>query len=430
MSMLRKSAICVVSGLLTVSAWGQNRPQWRTAADIAQGSRGDAIGSVTDTDEGRNRFTIVLDEDPNSSVTVEADAVSTQYNGFGGTINGSPEIFTGSVGFSNLRVGDRVDVHGTATGRATVSADTVTLLGRSVAAAQTGVGQTRQPGNISPPTSRGTTPTTSPDRVGRVEGIVRQVNPDDGRVVIETGSRQMITIRAVSTTPVYYRGDVYRISNLEVGDHIRVEPESGTTTGGEIRARVIDVMQSVQETQGSSGSRQVGNLAGRVTRVDRTANVVRVDSGRGEVRVDLSASADTMGRRVSANDIQVGDRLDLSGSYSGDVFVASTVRFADDVFTNRGGGATSAPSAPMSSDLGAVTIYGTVTQSLAASPQLVVRDTQNNRTLRIYVLEDFAVRGRTGTYITADKLKENDPLVIKAYRDADGNYIAQTIRQR
>src|SRR5205823_5363496 len=115
---------------------------------------------------------------------------------------------------------------------------------------------------------------------------------------------------------------------------------------------------------------------------------------------------------------------------SGDVFVASTVRFADDVFANRdtGGGNTAPPATPL--ELGVVTIYATVSQSLSAAPQLVVRDTQNNRTIRLYTLEDFVVRNRTGGYITADRLKEGDAVVIKAYRDADGNYIAQTIRQR
>lgn len=431
MGTVRKSVIFLASALLAVSVYGQERTQWRTASDIAEGVRGHAIGSVTDTDEGNNRLTIVLDEDPNSAVRVEADSVTTQFNGFGGTINGSPEIFTGTAGFANLRVGDRVDVRGMGRGRGVVSADTITLLGRSVAAAQTGVGQTRQPGSISTPTARGTTPTTSPDIVGRVEGTVRQINADEGRLVIETGARQMMTVRATSATPVYYRGDVYRMSNLEVGDRIRIEPESGATSGGEIRARTIDVLQSVQETQGSgSAPRQVGNLTGRVTRVDRAANVIRVDSGRGEVRVDLSNAADSQGRRVSANDIQAGDRLDLSGSYSGDVFVASTVRFADDVFASRdaAGGAATGPSIP--TDLGVVTVYATVSQSLSASPQLVVRDTQNNRTLRIYITDDFVVRTRTGSYTTADHLKDGDPLVIKAYRDADGNYIAQTIRQR
>ena len=430
MGLVRKSAVFVFAGLLAVSAFGQSSSVWRTSSDVRDGTRGSAIGSVTDIDEGRNRFTMVLDDDRYGTVNVEADAVSTQFNGFGGTINGSPEIFTGSTGFTNLRVGDRVEVRGTGRGNGMVATDTITLLGRSVAAAQTGIGQTREPGSISPPTTRGTTATTAPERVGRLEGIVRQVNSDDGRITIETDARQMVTVRATSSTPVYYRGDVYRISNLETGDRIRVEPESGASTTGEIRARVIDVMKSVQESSGTTTSRQVGNLTGRVTRIDRTAEVIRVDSGRGEVRVDLTTAADGMGRRVHASDIQVGDRLDLSGTYSGDVFVASTVRFTDDVFANRGAGTTAVPSATIPTDLGVVTIYGTITQSLSASPQLVVRDTQNDRTIRLYVLEDLIVKTRSGGYTTADKLKENDPLVIKAYRDADGNYIAQTIRQR
>lgn len=427
---LRKSSIFAVSALLAVSAFGQSRTQWRTASDISEGVRGSAIGSVTDVNEGRNRFTLVLDEDPNGSVNVEADSVTTQFNGFGGTINGSPEVFMGSAGFTNLRLGDRVDVRGIGRGTSTITANTINLLGRSVAAAQTGIGQSRTPESISTPTARGTTPTTSPDGVGRIEGVVRQINADEGRLVIETGGRQMITIRASGATPVYYRNEVYRITNLEAGDRIRVEPETGTSNGGEIRARTIDVLKSAQEGGGgtTSSSRQIGNLGGRVTRVDRTANVVRIDTGRGEVRVDLSAAADTQGRRVNANNIQIGDRLEMSGSYSGDVFVASTVRFADDVAATREPPVPAPVSIP--NDLGIVTVYATVSQSLANAPQLVIRDTQNNRTIRLYVADDFVVRTKAGAYTTAEKLKENDTLVIKAYRDADGNYIAQTIRQR
>jgi hypothetical protein len=78
-----------------------------------------------------------------------------------------------------------------------------------------------------------------------------------------------------------------------------------------------------------------------------------------------------------------------------------------------------------------VTIYGTVSQTLADGPQLVLRDTQNgNRPIRVYALEDLPVRTRAGTYTTAVQVRMNDSLVIKAYRDADGNYIAQTIRIR
>ena len=48
-------------------------------------------------------------------------------------------------------------------------------------------------------------------------------------------------------------------------------------------------------------------------------------------------------------------------------------------------------------DLGVVTIYGTVTQTLADGPQLVLRDTQNNnRTVRVYALDDLPVRTQAG----------------------------------
>ena len=57
--------------------------------------------------------------------------MSTQYNGFGGTINGAPEIFVGSTGFANIRVGDRVEVRGIGHGNSAIRAERVTLLGRA-----------------------------------------------------------------------------------------------------------------------------------------------------------------------------------------------------------------------------------------------------------------------------------------------------------
>ena len=389
--MLRKSAIFVCSLLIGVSASGQSGTQWRTSADVREGVRGSIVGTVADTNEGRNSLRLTPDDDRNGQVIVEPDAVSTQYNGFGGTINGSPEIFVGSTGFSNLRVGDRVEVRGTGRNAGVIGADYVTLLGRPVPADQTGVGQTRTPQSISPPTASGTTPSSTPQTYGRVEGVVRQVNAAEGRVVIETDRRDMITVRGTNSTPVYYRNNVYRISNLEPGDRIRVEPDTAISGGGEIRARTISVVQSVQDTSGATV--QVGAVTGRVTSIDRRNNLVRVDTGRGEVRVDLANAYDTSGRRVRASDMQVGDRVDLSGNYSGDVFVASTVRFNDETQPTT----PTAPTTPYpsGSPLGAVTIYGTVTQSLASGPRLVVRD-QNGGTVPLYVLEDFAVRTRTG----------------------------------
>ena len=43
---------------------------------------------------------------------------------------------------------------------------------------------------------------------------------------------------------------------------------------------------------------------------------------------------------------------------------------------------------------------------------------------------DLPVKTKSGTYSTAERLKDGDAVVVKAFRDADGNYIGQTIRIR
>src|SRR2546423_11070302 len=291
--MLRKTAICAFSLLIGVSAFGQSGTQWRTAADVREGARGTIVGTVSDTSEGQRQLRLAPDDDRNGLVAVETDSVSTQYNGFGGMINGSPEVFVGSTGFANLRTGDRIVVRGLGTNHGVVRADYVTLLGRPIAADTTGVGQTRTPQSISPPTTRGTTPAPSTATTATrapIEGIVRQVNATEGRVVIETDRREVITIRASSTTPVYYNNNVYRISNLETGDRIRIEQDTAGSYGGEIRARTINVVQNVQDSGGTTV--QVGALTGRVTSIDRRNNVVRVNDGRTAVRVDLANAYD------------------------------------------------------------------------------------------------------------------------------------------
>src|SRR5436190_11454435 len=162
-------AIFAIVAAVTVAAFGQERSLWRTSADIVEGGRGSAIGTVSDLEPGRNRIELTPDDSPSDRIIIDADAVSTQYNGFGGTINGAPEIFVGSPGFANIREGDRIEVRGTGSSNNVIRADRVTLLGRRVAASQTGVGQTRTPASISTPTAGGTTPSTAPDRIGRVE---------------------------------------------------------------------------------------------------------------------------------------------------------------------------------------------------------------------------------------------------------------------
>jgi hypothetical protein len=422
-------AILMFTALVSVAAFGQDRNVWRSSADVQEGGRGSITGTVADTIGGRDRIILAPDDALSDQVTVDTDSVSTQYNGFGGTINGAPEIFVGSSGFNNVRVGDRVEVRGTASGGNIVRAERITLLGRPVDAPQTGVGQTRSPTSISTPTASGTRPSTVPDRPSRVEGVLQQINAEAGRLVIVTDQRQVLTVRTPPRTPVRYHGDTFRISNLEVGDRIRVEIDGGAP-GTDLSARSIEVTQSSHES--GSNSNGVGALSGRVTRIDRLNNTIQVNAGRGSINVDLRTASDPDGKPIRARDVQAGDVVELSGSYTGSTFVATTLRFVDD----SGAAITPAPtintvpSRPFP-ELGVVTIYGTVSQTLADSPVLGLRDSQNQgRIVRVYALDDLPIRTKAGTFSTAAQLRLNDSVVVKAYRDGDGDYIAQTIRVR
>jgi hypothetical protein len=420
-------AVVAVVSLVAVSSMGQDRNSWRTADDVREGSRGSIVGTVADVDEGTGQIQLVPDDATSAEVTVVTDSLSTIYNGFGGVINGRAEIYVGSKGFSNVRSGDRLEVRGTGRGIGTVFAESVSLAGRAVPAGQVGVGETRSPGNIS--TGSSPTRSTAAERPGRIDGTVRTVNGDDNRLVIETDHREMLTIRASGTTPVHYRGNTYRIRDLQQGDRIRVDADTSYGSSSDVQARSIEVTQSVEE-RGSSGSSaasgQVTSISGRITSVDKSTDTIRVDNGRGEVAVDIHAASDAGGYRLRTPDLHSGDQVDVTGAYgvSSDVFIASTVRAVKSQEPAAGAHAVSS-TAP-----GYITIHGTITQSLKNAPELTVRDSQTKASYRIYVLEDFIIRTKSGSYTTADRLAENDAVVLKAYRDADGNLIAQTIRMR
>jgi cytoskeletal protein CcmA (bactofilin family) len=418
-----------------MSAIAQSGPTFRTSNDVQENMRGTLVGTVMSVMETRNQFVVAPDEDRYGTVTIQGDSALTTYSGFGGVINGAPEVFMGSAGISNVREGDHVEVRGIGAANSQLNAERVSLLGRSVASNQVGVGQTRTPSSPATPTaSNRTTADATTARMGNVEGVVRQVNADDNRIVIQTDRREMVTVRGTGSTPVYYRSDVYHIANLEVGDRVRITPESASSTG-DIRARSIDVVQSLQDPS-KTPNRDVGTLSGRVSRVDRRTDIIRVqpDNGRSnEVRVDLANALDTNSRRIRATDVQPGDHVTISGTYNDDVFVASTVNMepsgdneADTTVPPVG----SRSGTVYGAELGLVTIYGTVSQPLSAGPQLVIRDSSANRTVQVYAADDLVVRGRAGGYTTADRLKATDSVVVKAYRDARGNLIAQTIRLR
>jgi len=408
---LRVSALCALIVLTAVSTFAQTRPM---------------VGTVIDVDEGRGRLQIEYDDD-GTRVTIETDAVSTVYHGFGTVIAGKPEIFTGSSGLSNVRLGDRVQIRGSERGNGIWKADRVTLLGRDVAASTTGVGTTRDPASVSTPVDDRTTASAARDSGENVEGTIRSINEDEGRLVILTTQRRMITVRTYRNTPVLYRGETYRVSNLEVGDRIRVEVESRTAQSDEITARRITVTQSVQEAgSGSDAGGRVTTIAGRVTRIEPGLDRIFVDSGREEIRVDMAQAEDANGEMLHARDVRADDRVEITGSFNrvGDTFNASTVRFA--------GGGRELPNDPGSTfDRPAlVTTGGAITETLEDASTLGIRETDTNRIVRIWASPDLVVRLKNNTYTTVSALHEKDTVIIQAYRDARGNLIAQTVRVR
>ena len=127
---LHFSVVCAILALCAVSTFAQS--------GSSSGTAGAYVGTVIDIENGRGRMQIEPDDDRYARTTVETDSVSTQYFGFGSVIAGKPEIFTGSSGFSNIRLGDRLSVRGSSRGENVIRADTVTLLGRQVAAGSVG----------------------------------------------------------------------------------------------------------------------------------------------------------------------------------------------------------------------------------------------------------------------------------------------------
>ncbi len=409
---LRLAVFCVLTTLVGLSTFAQSGP---------------LIGTVFDIDLGPGRLQIELDDASRSRITVETDSVSTTYHGFGTMIAGKPEIFVGSTGLSNIRLGDRIQVRGPALRNGVYRGDSITLVGREVPAPQVGVGTTRDPAQSAtePIDSR---PTGTTPAANTVEGTVRQINVEEGRLVIQTNDRRMITVRTYRNTPVYYRGETFRVGNLEIGDRIRVEADNRSAAADEISARRIDVTASVQEAGGTGTGGTVTNLVGRVTRIEPGLDYVYLDAGRGETRVDMRSAEDANGEIIRARDLRVGDNVEISGSYNrvGDMFLASTVRFQSDL------GTTDERVEPRDDLMryALVSLTGTITETLEDASTLGFRDRDTNTVLRIWVIDDFVVRTRGNTYTTVESLRVNDTAVIEAYRDTNGNLIAQTIRLR
>ncbi len=311
---LRRSAIFAIFALTAVSTFGQNSSQWRTAADISGGVRGTIVGTVANVDEANGQIQLDSDNPSGGRIFVTADAVTTQYNGFGTVINGQPEIFTGSPGFANIRVGDRLQVRGTGSENGRVSASYVTLLGRPVPAPQTGVGTTRPPSSISTPTASTT------DDQSRASG--RSKAPSSRSTPAKAASsssriggksfpsRHPLERRCTTrTTPIAWRTS-----------RRGTESESFPTAPHRRAVRCARGRSKSRTASRRAAPPPAGTtVTGRVSAVDRTVDMVTVDTGRQPIRVDVATANDNTGHRVRALDFQAGDQVSITGHYGASV---------------------------------------------------------------------------------------------------------------
>lgn len=395
-------AMLAVLVLAPSSLFAQNRSSWRTAADIRTGSQGTISGTVVSlTTEG---FRITTDDDLTGTEVRVDTTGSTRY---GGVLPGGESIVSGDAGLRELRIGDRVRVTGSATSASTVRATDVMLIGRSVSAApRAGT----QPGN-------------------ELDGIIRDIRIRDRSFVLEADDGTRTTIVGTDETPVRFEGQTYSLRNLEVGDRVRVVVDTRLSSGG-VRAREIQVLvDSTPDVAG--GIRSQNYVTGRVERIDTRANRITVNADRvGQVRVELSKAVGAGGRQFRATDVQVGDRVRVWGAYTGtNVFRAERVEFGsaddayqDDEFRDQG----QEPFEGFST----VVFYGVIERNETAEDRLRIRDRENDRDVEIVVDEEFVVLREAGSFVRAAELRQGDNVVVKAFRDARGNYIAQTIRLR
>ncbi|HEU5162527.1 MAG TPA: DUF5666 domain-containing protein [Thermoanaerobaculia bacterium] len=362
-------------------------------------------GTVTRLDA--NGFGLASDQDSaNTAARVETTS-STRYTGLG--VDASVTQ-TGASGFKQLRVGDRVTVSGTGGPAATIRANAVTLIGRAI--------ETRSSSGGVLDTNR------------FIEGRVTDMRSTDQSFVLESDSGVRTTIVGNRDTPVTYRGETARIANLERGDRVRVEIDARLSSG-EVRARSIEVLEdSTPDDEDVSSVRSQNYLTGRVTRVESGSERFTVNADRaGQVRIDARNAVDKSGRDFRVRDLQVGDRLRVWGRYtSQQEFRADRIEFgtaddvyADDEFRDRG--------EEDFEGFSTVVFYGTIEKNPPNEDKITVRDRDSDRDIEIIADEEFVVLRDSGTtFLRAAQLRSGDRVVVKAFRDQAGNYVAQTIR--
>jgi hypothetical protein len=388
--------------LLAVGLFAQTGG-WQSPRDIDLNERGELTGEVVSV--SGDSFEVRPDAGVANVIRVFS-STSTRYRGFG---NDPAATQLGSAGMVNMGVGDRVRVTGVGGTAQTVRAEFVQLLGRAVTSA--------------PPAA-----TTPASTIMVVEGVIDDILLSDQSFVLRGDTGETWTIVGTRETPVIFEGATYQLGNLERGDRVRVDVDVRLSSG-ELRAAKIDVLEDATPDGETPSILSNNYLTGRVGRIESRGNrfVFRSDRA-GEILIEAGRAVDAKGQPFRTANIKVGDRLRIWGEYT------AAQRFRADRIEI--GTAADATASDQLRDRGqepylgfsTVILSGTVEKNPPNEDKLTIHNRNERRTLEITVDEEFIVLRPDDTFIRASQLRQGDSIVIKAFRDPRGEYIAQTIR--
>ncbi|HEX6202391.1 MAG TPA: DUF5666 domain-containing protein [Thermoanaerobaculia bacterium] len=164
-------------------------------------------------------------------------------------------------------------------------------------------------------TACGTVGGGGPDDRGRaaedVVGEVMQVELFERQILVRNTFDRVIRVRYEPETPVFFRGEQYRVENLEPGDLVRVDVLGDAQ--GVLVAQRIDVEESVQDRGGRTDRPPaIDEVEGEVVRVERLPNLIVLTSrDRGTLRIAYSADTPVYyrGEQYAVSNLEPGDEV-------------------------------------------------------------------------------------------------------------------------
>jgi hypothetical protein len=145
---------------------------------------------------------------------------------------------------------------------------------------------------------------------GQLTAEVQQVNSSQQSIQIRTQDGQSGAVRYDQNTVVVYQQQQYPVTALEPGDVANFQLQQ---SGNNMYASRIDVVQSVQERSGQSGSGQLYQLAGRVGSMDQNRGIFELQtqtSGVIVVSLPYNPSRDVSDR---FRRLRAGDSIGVEG---------------------------------------------------------------------------------------------------------------------